>query len=135
MLAPINSILYVDDDTLSLMVMRLLLVNHMRVPHVTLFENSENFLQRVGSIPVKPDVILLDIHLKPLSGFEMFKLLRENGYADSTIIALTASVMNQEVIQLKTAGFDGVISKPVNVDGFPDLLERIRNKEQVWAIT
>ena len=132
---PVNSVLYVDDDTLSLTVMKLLLVNHMQLPHVTLFENSENFLERVRSISVKPDVILLDIHIKPLSGFEMLKLLRENGFADSVIIALTASVMNQEVIQLKTAGFNGVIAKPVNVDGFPDLLERILNKEQVWAIT
>jgi CheY-like chemotaxis protein len=132
---PVNSILYVDDDTLSLTVMKLLLVNQMQLPHVTMFENSANFLERVQSISAKPDVILLDIHIKPLSGLEMLKLLRENGFADSVIIALTASVMNQEVIQLKTAGFNGVIAKPVNVDAFPELLGRILNKEQVWAIT
>src|SRR5579864_59821 len=116
---PINSVLYVDDDPPSLTVMKLLLVNQMHLPHVTLFENSENLLERIIPLPIKPDVIMLDIHIKPLDGFEMLNLLRKNGFADAVIIALTASVMSQEVAQLKTAGFDGVIAKPVNVDVFP----------------
>jgi CheY-like chemotaxis protein len=130
----VRSVLYVDDDVLSHMVMRLLLVNEMHLPCVTMFDDSSNFMERVKALPVKPDVILLDIHIKPLTGFEMLKLLREDGFSEAAIIALTASVMNEEVAQLKTAGFNGVIAKPVNVDVFPKLWERILNKEQIWGI-
>ncbi len=46
----------------------------------------------------KPDVILLDIHVKPYSGFEMLEMLRKmNGFVDVPVVALTASVMNEEV--------------------------------------
>src|SRR5258708_1312525 len=131
---PVQSVLYVDDDPLSRMVMELLLVNEMQVSGLTTFEDSQNFMGRVKALPAKPDVILLDIHLKPLNGFEMLKLLREDGFADTVIVALTASVMNEEVAQLRTAGFNGVVAKPVNLDVFPDLWERMLNNEQVWGI-
>lgn len=129
-----TSVLYVDDDKLSLTVMQMLLVNHMKLPNVTMFEDSKDFLNRVKALPVKPDVVLLDIHIKPLNGFEMLKLLRNEGFPDTVVIALTASVMNQEVFQLKTAGFDGVIAKPVNVDTFPKVWGKILKREQVWIV-
>ncbi len=130
----VRSVLYIDDDPSSLMVMQILLVEEMQLANVTMFEDSDHFMQRVKSLPVKPDVILLDIHVKPLTGFEMLTLLREDGFSEAVIIALTASVMNEEVIQLKTAGFDGVIGKPVNLDRFPKLWERALNGEQIWNI-
>src|SRR5579864_1048257 len=104
MLKQVRSVLYVDDDVSSLMVMQVVLVEEMRLPTVTMFEDSDQFMERVKSLPVKPDVILLDIHVRPLSGFEMLTLLRENGFSEAVIIALTASVMNEEILQLKTAG-------------------------------
>jgi len=76
----------------------------------------------------------LDIHVKPITGFEMLKLLREDGFTDTIIIALTASVMNEEITQLRNAGFDGVIAKPVSLESFPKLWERVLGGEQIWGI-
>jgi CheY-like chemotaxis protein len=106
----------------------------VHVPGLTIFEDSENFLERVKALPVKPDIVLLDIHVKPIDGFTMLSVLRDNGYADTMIVALTASVMNDEVKRLETAGFNGVIAKPVNVDVFPKLWERIVRNEKVWGV-
>jgi two-component system sensor histidine kinase TorS len=50
------------------------------------------------------------------------------------IVALTASVMNEEVEQLKDAGFNGVIPKPIDMDGFPDLIEAILDGKDVWRV-
>jgi CheY-like chemotaxis protein len=130
----VRSVLYVDDDVSSLVVMQILLVEELHLPYVTMFEDSDQFMQRVKALSVPPDVILLDIHVKPLTGFEMLRQLRENGFSEAVIIALTASVMNEEVMQLKTAGFDGVIAKPVNLDRFPKLWECALNGEQIWSI-
>jgi CheY-like chemotaxis protein len=130
------SFLYVEDDPISRDVIRIALKMVMGYDQLCIFEDSENFLERVGSLPGIPDIFLLDIHIKPFNGFEMLKMLRQNGtYADSRIIALTASVMNEEVAMLMESGFDGGLGKPIDPDIFPSLINRIVNGETVWHIT
>lgn len=127
------SIVYVEDDTHSREVMYILLVELMGLSDVTFLEDSTDFLQRIEKSV--PDIILLDIHVYPLNGFQMLSMLRQHPrFRHTRVVALTASVMNEEVHQLKTAGFDGVIAKPIDMDQFPILLERILNGENVWTI-
>src|SRR5882724_4548680 len=114
-------VLYVDDDPHSRKLMQMLLCGRMKLSHVTIFENSEDFLPRVNALVPKPDVVFLDIHVKPYSGFQMLKLLRETEWIkDTPIVALTASVMNEEVQTLRTARFNGCLAKPINLATFPD---------------
>jgi CheY-like chemotaxis protein len=73
--------------------------------------------------------------MEPIDGFAMLKSIRNNRVCQSTkVIALTASVMNEEVKMLKEAGFDGVLAKPLDYDVFPNVLRRILDGEQVWHI-
>ncbi len=130
-----TAILYVEDDERSRNIMRLLLENMMGLTHVNIFEDSNNFVERVDALQPQPDVVLLDIHVPPHDGFEMLKLLRARpAFSTISIIALTASVMSEEIQQLKSAGFDGVIAKPIDMETFPDLLDRVMNGEHVWHI-
>jgi len=55
-------------------------------------------------------------------------------FKGSKVVALTASVMSEEVARLKRSGFDGAIAKPLNIDAFPGLISRIINGESVWYI-
>jgi CheY-like chemotaxis protein len=65
----------------------------------------------------------------------MLQQLREvEAYKDLPIVALTASVMNEEVAKLRRAGFSGVLAKPLDPDQFPDLFRRILEGEQIWNI-
>ena len=129
------AILYVEDDSRSVKVMDVLLTKRMGLSHVTIMEDSANFLERVQTLTPKPDVIFLDIHVEPHNGFAMLKMLRDSGEFDnSRIVALTASVMNEEVVQLRQAGFDACLGKPVDMDTFPDVLNRILNGESLWHI-
>lgn len=131
----VNSIFYVEDDAASREVMQLLVVELLGITNLTIFNDSHNFLERAHSLNPKPDVILLDIHVPPLSGFEMLMLLRSDKHFEGIpVVALTASVMNEEVDRLRQAGFNGVIPKPLNMDSFPGLLERIVQGEEVWNI-
>lgn len=128
-------ILYVEDDMLSRKVMELLLTRCLGFTHVSIFETSANFVQRLEALSPKPELIFLDIHMLPLSGFDMLKLLRTHAAFQRTqIVALTASVMNEEVEQLRNAGFDGVIAKPIDQDTFPETLTRILNGELIWNV-
>lgn len=105
------------------------------VPSMILFEDSTDFLARAEALNPRPDVIFLDIHLKPITGLEMLKLLRQSKHFDGVpIVAMTASVMNEEVEQLRTAGFDGCLAKPIDMDTFSEILKRIMRKERVWQI-
>jgi two-component system cell cycle response regulator DivK len=128
--------LYVEDDRLSRDVMEMVLRDMMGVTSYTVWENSEDFLGHLEPLDPTPDVFLLDIHMKPFNGFEMLKMLRsQSKYQDCKVYALTASVMNEEVSQLRAAGFDGVIGKPLDADTFPELFEKLEARQPVWKIT
>ena len=126
--------LYLDDDPLSQDVMSLILAqNGFR--HLTIFNSSEHFLKRLEALGFVPDVYFLDIHIGPMTGFEMIRALRTHpAFGSKKVIALTASEMNDDVAQLKQAGFDGVIGKPLDFDQFPNLLRRILNGQPVWEL-
>jgi CheY-like chemotaxis protein len=127
--------LYFEDDALSREVMRVCLTRGMGYHNVRIFEDSSDFEKRLDSVDSKPDVVFLDIHIEPIDGFEMLKLIRQSEtYQSTRVIALTASVMNEEVKMLKDAGFDGVIAKPLDYDTFPNVLHRILDGEQVWHV-
>ena len=127
--------LYVEDDPMSREVMAMLL-HGIGQTQIHIFESSEQFLQRVESLPQIPDVIFLDIHMKPFNGFEMLDLLRAHPkYAEKPVIAVTASVMNEEVNRLKLAGFSGAIAKPLDFENFAELIGRVLKLESIWHIT
>lgn len=129
------SYLYVEDDQLSREITRMIFENAMGVDRLWIFETSENFMQQVKALPSTPDVILLDIHMSPLSGFDILDLIR--GAPDlehSIVVALTASVMNEEVEQIQSSGFDSAIGKPLSVTSFPDLIRDILQGKEVWYI-
>jgi CheY-like chemotaxis protein len=129
------SYLYVEDDPNSREIMQMLMENVMDVRSLSVFDDSKDFFQRLKSLRGSPDVILLDIHVKPYDGFEMLNLIKADpAYDDSKVIALTASVMNEEVTKLRTSGFDGAIAKPVSIQTFPDMIARILAGETVWYV-
>ena len=129
------SILYVEDEPMSRRVMKLMLVNEMEFTNLIIFEDSTDFMDRVLALDPKPELILLDIHMEPYTGFEMLEMLRAHpSFQETSTIALTASVMNEEVQQLKNAGFDGCISKPIDMDEFPAQLDLISQGHKLWRI-
>lgn len=130
------SILYLEDDLASRKVMSIILERAAEVKTFAVFENSADFMVRLKNLTFKPSIFLIDIHVPPHDGFEVLRMLREDlEHRSATVIALTASVMIEEVRQLRAAGFDGAISKPIDHRKFPGLLNRIAEGESVWNIS
>ena len=128
--------LYIEDDPLSRQIMSFFLINMMGYSQLIVWEDSARFAERFDELALKPDIIFLDIHVEPLNGFEMLNIIRQRKHFLSTpVIALTASVMSEEVGMLKKAGFSGAVAKPVNMDTFPETLNRILKGEAVWRIS
>ncbi len=129
------SFLYVEDDIFSCEVMQILLQRVLGISRLMIFEDSANFMQRLEGIPYKPDVFLLDIYMRPHDGIEILKMIRESSrYKDSKVIALTASVVKEDVAQLRAAGFDGLISKPIRQQYFPTYLRLIIAGKEKWFV-
>ena len=134
-MSPNPVFLYVEDEPFSRMVMDTLLVRALGYKNLNMFDNSERFMERVQALSSRPDIIFLDIHVHPHNGFEMLSMLRDDPtYSDTRVIALTASVMNEEVEMLKRSGFNGAIAKPIDQVQFPNLLQSILNGEEIWHI-
>ena len=125
--------LYIEDNADSQMLMELLFPLHGL--DLEVFSDSYDVLARVKALPSVPKLFLLDIHVPPLSGFEILSLLRaEPEYSEVPVLALTASVMNEEVQRLRVAGFNGVLPKPVDVLKFPEYVGKILAGESVWRV-
>jgi CheY-like chemotaxis protein len=77
--------------------------------------NGEDALDRLEELT--PTVILLDLSMPIMDGWEMFYTMRNECRAPLTnvpVIALTAHAMNGDETRVKNAGFDGYIPKPFN---------------------
>jgi two-component system cell cycle response regulator DivK len=70
-----------------------------------------------------PDLILVDINMPDMDGYEVTRRLRALGkFRNVPIIALTAKVMKGDRERTLEAGCSGYIEKPIDVDRFPTQL-------------
>jgi two-component system cell cycle response regulator DivK len=71
----------------------------------------------------KPDLVLMDIHLPGMNGIEALAKLRADPETKAIpVFAFTASVMPQDRKEITSAGFDGFLSKPINLKEFLDTI-------------
>ena len=79
----------------------------------------------------KPDLILMDIHLPGMSGIEALRVLRADAAtAAIPVIAVTASVMQQDRKQITEAGFDAYVGKPINLKEFLDAVRAALERKE-----
>src|SRR5919197_314241 len=72
-----------------------------------------------------PDLVLMDIQLPDIDGIEALGRLRADGRtAFLPVLALTAQAMEGDRERFLTAGFDGYLSKPVNLAEFVATVKR-----------
>ena len=71
-----------------------------------------------------PELILMDIQLPGKDGFTLLREIRESGSPQVRVIALTAHAMTGDRERALEAGFDGYITKPIDIRGFPEQVER-----------
>jgi two-component system, cell cycle response regulator DivK len=72
-----------------------------------------------------PDLVLMDIQLPDIDGVEALGRLRADGRTASVpVLALTAQAMEGDRERFLAAGFDGYLSKPVNIADLVDIVKR-----------
>ena len=78
------------------------------------------------AIDKKPNLVLMDIQLPGIDGIEALRQVRADpACAAIPIVAFTASVMQSDRSQIQAAGFDGFLSKPINLKEFLETIKRL----------
>lgn len=75
-----------------------------------------------------PDLILLDVNMPVLNGFEVLERLRGNPQlAAIKVVALTAYAMRGDREKALQAGFDGYLTKPIDIQTLTETIETFLN--------
>ena len=106
-------VLVVDDVPLNQLLVEKMLSRY----HFTVHKAS-NGLEAMREILVfKPSIILLDIMMPVMDGFEVIRKVRENpAYADIKIVVLSALNSNEDILKAYTLGAQDFITKPIVLD-------------------
>jgi two-component system cell cycle response regulator DivK len=82
-------------------------------------EDGEDALEK--AISERPHLILMDISIPKIDGYEVTKRLKSlEDFKNVPIVALTAHAMKGDREKFISIGFEGYISKPINIHEFPE---------------
>ena len=110
-----KAILIVEDDPKSMKLFRDLL---QASGYKTIEANNGKQGVEKGKAE-RPDLILMDIQMPVMDGFEAVRTLRaDEATRNISIIALTAYAMKGDEEKALEAGCDGYITKPIDIKGF-----------------
>ena len=112
----LHTILYVEDNPAN---MRLVDKIIARIPNLSLLMATDGALGVEMARKTLPDLILMDINLPGINGFEALKMLRSDPRTEHIpVIALSANAMLLDIEKGLMAGFYSYVTKPINVDHF-----------------
>lgn len=127
-------VLIVEDNVRNYALLARLL-SFMGVKQTEWKRSGWHVLEHAQDTMPRIDLILLDIHLPEEDGYEVLDRLRKDErFRDTRVVAITADVSKTNLSRAQTVGFDGFLAKPINVDLFPDQIQRILQGESVWDL-
>jgi len=119
-------ILIIEDNPANLELVRYLLDAHGYSTLTAM--NGEEGLRLFGS--ARPDIVLCDLQLPILDGYEVLSEIRKDPARGNTIvIAVTAFSMSGDRAKVTAAGFDGYIPKPIDPTTFVQQVEGLVRPE------
>jgi PAS domain S-box-containing protein len=116
-----HTLLYVEDNPANLKLVEQIISRRTDLRLLTAADGASG-ITIARETPL--DVILMDINLPGINGFEVLRLLRSNpATAHMVVIAISANAMPRDIQKGLDAGFFRYITKPIKVDEFLDTLD------------
>jgi CheY-like chemotaxis protein len=107
-------VLYIEDNRVNQIVVESMLA---QLPLVTVALASEPADGLRQAFEQPPDLVLLDIQLPGLSGFEVLQQLRQHPATRAVpVVAVSANAMPEDLARAREAGFDDYVTKPLDLD-------------------
>jgi len=118
--AQVRTLLYVEDNPANLELVEQIIARHSNIRLLTAINGSIGIEVAVKS---QPDVILMDINLPGINGFEAMKILHQDPVtAHIPVVALSANAMPRDIEKGIEAGFYRYLTKPIKVKELMDTL-------------
>ena len=119
---PKRTLLYVEDNPANLKLVEQLIQRRTDLRLLTAINGS---LGIELALAYRPDLILMNINLPGINGFQALKILQEDPLtAHIPVVALTANATPGDIRRGSEAGFFRYLTKPINVAAFMDALDR-----------
>ncbi|MFQ5480806.1 MAG: response regulator [Thermodesulfobacteriota bacterium] len=108
-----KKVLIVEDNAMNMMLVRdILTINGYEI--IEAVTGAEAIRLVAGE---HPDIILMDLHLPGMDGITATRLLKaEERFKEIPILAITASASSTDVAEILGRGFDGCVTKPIDVE-------------------
>ncbi|MCM8528502.1 MAG: response regulator, partial [Lentisphaeraceae bacterium] len=116
-----KKVLVVDDDARNLFSLSNLLEEYDMT--VDLARNGKEALEKISA--VKYDIVLMDIMMPEMDGYEAIRIIRDEHSRSIPILALTAKAMKGEREKCIAIGASDYMSKPIDIDN-------LINQLKVW---
>jgi len=117
------SVLYVEDNPANLRMVTQLL---KRRPNIRMWSAHEPLLGLELALEHCPDLILLDINLPGLDGYEVLDRLRQQPKTSHTpVLAVSANAMPSDIEKGLKAGFEAYLTKPIDVNNLLQVVDNI----------
>lgn len=121
-------ILYVEDNHEN----RLLVKRILEAEGYLVLEATDGPTGLEVAAQMQPDLILLDINLPEIDGYDLARHFRKTpGLQQVPILAITANVMRGDRERTLESGCDGYIQKPIDVDRLPEQVRAALQKSHV----
>ncbi len=114
-----NSVLLVEDNKVNQLVVVALFKRLGITLHLA--NNGKEGIERVAEL--KPNLVLMDIHMPVMDGLEATRLLRQNpAHRDLPIIAMSADAFEEQQAEARAAGMNDYTTKPIEFEKLIQLL-------------
>jgi two-component system, cell cycle response regulator DivK len=114
-------VLYIEDSPSN----RLLIKRVLMAEGYEVLEAEDGKAGMVVARDTLPDLILMDMNLPDVDGYEMTRRIRATPELSSIpVVAVTANVMHGDREKTLEAGCVGYIPKPIDVDALPMQISR-----------
>jgi CheY-like chemotaxis protein len=118
--ARLHTVLYVEDNPANLKLVGQIIARH---PDLRLLAAVSGDLGVESARANQPEVILMDINLPGISGFEVLQILRSDPVtAHIPVLAISANAMPFDIARGLNAGFFRYLTKPIKVNEFMEAL-------------
>ena len=107
-------VLYIDDNSINLKLVSRIL---SKKKHIHLITAQTPSLGIEIAIKNRPNLIMLDINMPEMNGFQVLEVFKNHqNFKTTPIIAVTANAMPDDIAYGKSRGFDDYITKPIDYE-------------------
>lgn len=118
-----KTVLYIEDNPSNIQLMQGIF---KRLPAFDLATATDGRAGLAKLDAIKPELVLLDINLPGLSGYDVLKDIRVRmGLVGLPVVAVSAKAMREDIARGKALGFDAYLTKPVSVTEVIDTVRRL----------